>query len=106
MCMANEGNCEKYAICLFNTKAFKETKDFITSIHIKYPKNDLLNRLLGRSLLNLNSHVEGLKYLQSRHSLIETDRRMIRNWMSLNKVMKPFLIWTSSLLKEMIVFIA
>ena len=67
----HEGNCEKYALCLFNTKAFKETKDFITSIHLKYPKNDLLNRLLGRSLLNLNLHEEGLKYLQSSHGFIQ-----------------------------------
>ena len=74
----HEGNCEKYAISLFNIKAFKETKDFITLIHLKYPKNDLLNRLLGRSLLNLNSHVEGLKYLQSSHGFIQLSSNGIK----------------------------
>ena len=74
----HEGNCEKYAISLFNIKAFKETKDFITLIHLKYPKNDLLNRLLGRSLLNLNSHVEGLKYLQSSHGFIQLSPKGIK----------------------------
>jgi len=76
--LEHERNCEKYAICLFNIKAFKDTKNFILSILTKYPKNDLFNKLLGRSLLNLNSHLEGLKYVQSGHGFIQLSSEGIK----------------------------
>ncbi len=67
----NENNSEKYALCLFNTKSKQETKNFISSAIKKYPKNPLLNRLLGRSLLYLNAHAEGLEYLRNGSGFIE-----------------------------------
>ena len=67
----NENNTEKYALCLFNIKSKEETKCFINSAISKYPDNQLLNRLLGKSLLHLNSHKDGLKYLQKASGFIE-----------------------------------
>ncbi len=69
----NESNSEKYALCLFNIKSKGETKSFIGSAIAKYPENRLLNRLLGRSLLELNSHIEGLKYLRKGSGFIQFD---------------------------------
>ena len=67
----HENNTEKYALCLFNTKSKQETKDFINAAIEKYPENQLLNRLLGRSLLYLGHHVEGLECLQKGTGFIE-----------------------------------
>jgi len=68
-----EKNAEKYALCLFNTKSKEETKNFTSSAIDKFPDNRLLNRLLGRSLLYLNAHRDGLKYLQKGSGFIEFD---------------------------------
>ena len=68
---ANEPNCEKYAVCLFYTKTKQETKEFIDSVMSKYPKNSLLNGLLGKTLMHLNLHKEGLKYIQESTGQIE-----------------------------------
>ena len=67
----NENNSEKYALGLFNIKSKEETKCFISAVIAKYPDNELLNRLLGKSLLHLNLHSEGLKYLQKGSGFIE-----------------------------------
>lgn len=69
----NESNSEKYALCLFNIKSKQETRDFISDALSRYPNNRRLNRLLGRSLLHMNSHVDGLKYLQKGSGIIEFD---------------------------------
>ena len=74
----NEGNTEKYALCLFNTGSSRETKQFIDSVMDKYPDNQLLNRLLGRLLIHLNDHVEGLRYLQKGAGMIEFDQAGVR----------------------------
>ena len=74
----NENNAEKYALCLFNTKTKEETKNFITSTISKYPENQVLNRLLGRALLYLDCHSEGLKYLQKGSGFIEFDSEGVR----------------------------
>ncbi|MBX2867352.1 MAG: tetratricopeptide repeat protein [Acidiferrobacterales bacterium] len=67
----NEKNSEKYALCLLNLKSKEETREFVASAIRKYPKNKLLNRVLGKTLLHLNSHQDGLKYLQRGAGLIE-----------------------------------
>ena len=67
----HENNSEKYALCLFNTKSKEETKNFINAVISKYPNNQVLNRLLGRSLLYLDRHIEGLKCLQKGTGFIE-----------------------------------
>ena len=68
---AKEKNSERYALCLFNVKSKEETRNFINNAITNYPDNHLLNRVLGRSLLYLNSHVEGLRYLQKGAGVIE-----------------------------------
>lgn len=67
----NENNTEKYALCLFNTRSKEETKNFLSSAISKYPENKVLNRILGRALLYLGQHIEGLKYLQKGSGFIE-----------------------------------
>ena len=66
-----EDNHEKIALCLFYTKTKKETKNFIEIAIAKFPNNKLLNGLLGKTLLHLDSHSDGLKYLQKSTGLIE-----------------------------------
>ncbi len=67
----HEKNAEKYALCLFNAGSKDDTKEFILSVIPRYPDNDRLNRLLGRSLLALDQHAEGLRYLQRGAGVIE-----------------------------------
>ena len=67
----NEPNHEKLALCLFYTQTKNETKNFIELAIIKFPKNTLLNGLLGKTLLHLNLHKDGLKYLQKSTGVIE-----------------------------------
>lgn len=74
----NEKNTEKYALCLFNIKPWEDTKNFLTSAVSKYPDNQLLNRLLGKSLLHLNCHIDGLKHLQRGSGFIEFDNDGIK----------------------------
>ena len=50
--------CERYTICLFKTGKKTEVKDFVLTVIPKFPKNKVLNNLLGQSLLALNSHKE------------------------------------------------
>ncbi len=67
----NEKNSEKYALCLYNISTKEETKNFIEKIIYKYPKNQLLNGILGKSLLNLNFHKAGLEYIQKSTGFIQ-----------------------------------
>ena len=66
-----EANHEKFAVCLFNIKSKIETKKFIEAAIVKYPNNKLLNGLLGKTLLYLNLHKEGLAYIQKSIGFIE-----------------------------------
>ena len=66
-----EKNAERYALCLFNASTKKETQEFIQRVVTMYPKNALLNRLLGKTLLHLNLHIDGLRYLQKGAGVIE-----------------------------------
>ena len=72
-----EANHEKFAICLFNEKNKKDTKNFIEMAIIKFPNNNVLNGLLGKTLLHLNLHKEGIKYLQKSTGLIEFNNERI-----------------------------
>ncbi len=74
----NERNSEKYALCLFNLKTREETRDFAASAVEKYPDNNILNRILGKTLMYLNSHREGLMHLQHGSGFIEFDSRGVR----------------------------
>lgn len=74
----NESNTEKLALCLFNTRTKEETRDFIDSVIARYPENQTLNRLLGRSLLYLDCHSEGLKYLRKGSGFIELNSEGVR----------------------------
>ncbi len=67
----NETNHEKLALCLFYSQSKKETKNFIELAVKKFPNNKFLNGLLGKTLLHLSSHKEGIKYLQKSTGLIE-----------------------------------
>ena len=73
----NEVNHEKYAICLFNTSNRKDTKNFLEIAIIKFPNNNALNELLGKTLLSLNFHKDGVKYLQKGTGLIEFNNKGI-----------------------------
>ena len=67
----NETNCEKFALCLFETQNKEETKKFLETAISKFPKNNLLNGLFGKTLLHLNLHRDGLKHLQQCTGIIE-----------------------------------
>jgi len=67
----HENNTEKYALCLFNTRSKEETRNFLSTEISQYPENRVLNRILGRALLYLDCHLEGLKYLQKGSGFIE-----------------------------------
>ncbi len=69
----HEKNAEKYALCLFNARSSAETRSFIESVLSRYPGNARLKRLLGRSLLALDRHAEGLHHLQQGAGVIEFD---------------------------------
>ena len=71
--LKSEANYEKYALCLFYTQSKEETKNFIESVLSKFPKNIVLNGLLGKSLLHLNLHREGLEYIKKCTGFIEFD---------------------------------
>ena len=68
-----EFNCEKYALCLFYTQTKEETKVFIESVLLKFPENKLLNGLLGKTLLYLNLHRNGLNHIKKSTGFIEFD---------------------------------
>ena len=70
--------CERYAICLFKINKKTEVKDFILKIISKFPKNRVLNNLLGQSLLALNSHKEGLSYIKNGAGFLEIDENGVR----------------------------
>jgi tetratricopeptide (TPR) repeat protein len=74
----NESNHEKLALCLFYKQSKKETKDFIELAVKKFPNNSLLNELLGKTLLHLNSHKDGLKSLQKSTGFIEFNNTGVR----------------------------
>ena len=70
--------CERYAICLFKINKKTEVKDFILKVISKFPKNRVLNNLLGQSLLALNSHKEGLSYIKNGAGFLEIDENGVR----------------------------
>ena len=74
----NEYNSEKLSVCLFETQTKTETKKFIEYAISKFPKNTLLNGLLGKTLLHLNLHKDGLKYLQKSTGLIEFNNNGVK----------------------------
>ena len=67
----HEQNCEKYALCLFHGAGGQAASGFIESVIDRYPENQRLHRLLGRSLMSLDRHVDGLKHLQKGSGVIE-----------------------------------
>ena len=77
----NEYNHKKLATCLFNTSNRKDTKDFLELAIIKFPNNNGLNELLGKTLLSLNIHKDGVKYLQKGVGFIEFNNKGI-NYLS------------------------
>ncbi len=74
----NEEICEKYVICLFKIGKKNEIKDFVLNIISKYPNNRTLNNLLGQSLLSLNSHKEGLSYIQKGAGFLQLDENGVK----------------------------
>jgi|TARA_B100000795_G_C22771646_1_gene428148 tetratricopeptide (TPR) repeat protein len=73
-----ETNHEKLALCLFYTQTKNETKNFIKLAITKFPNNTLLNGLLGKTLLHLNLHKDGIKYLQKSTGLIEFNNNGVK----------------------------
>ena len=65
--------CERYAICLHKINKRTELKDFVLKIISKYPRNRVLNNLLGQSLLALNFHKEGLSYIRKGAGFLQLD---------------------------------
>jgi|MDTB01.2.fsa_nt_gb tetratricopeptide (TPR) repeat protein len=74
----HEFNCEKYALCLFYTQTKNETKIFIESVLPKFSENKLLNGLLGKTLLHLNSHSRGLNYIRKSTGFVEFDDKGVK----------------------------
>ena len=70
--------CERFTICLFKTGKKNEVKDFVLTVISKFPRNRVLNNLLGQSLLSLNSHKEGLSYIKNGAGFLEIDEKGIR----------------------------
>ena len=70
--------CERYTICLFKTGKKTEVKDFVETVISKFPRNRVLNNLLGQSLLALNSHKEGLSYIKKGAGFLEIDENGVR----------------------------
>ena len=70
--------CERYTICLFKTGKKNEVKDFVLTVISKFPRNRVLNNLLGQSLLSLNSHEEGLSYIKNGAGFLEIDENGVR----------------------------
>ena len=70
--------CERYTICLFKTGRKNEVKDFVLTVISKFPRNRVLNNLLGQSLLALNSHKEGLSYIKNGAGFLEIDENGVR----------------------------
>ena len=70
--------CERYTICLFKTGKKTEVKDFILTVIPKFPKNKVLNNLLGQSLLALNSHKEGLSYIKNGAGFLQIDENGVK----------------------------
>ena len=109
----HEGNCEKYAICLFNTKAFKETKDFITSIHLKYSKNEQLVQFQPQSdylklivyedtsaIFLRNGIAFSAKWVWSLKKFI--DKKFIRNFKKLSEMITRDIQNTANISKQML----
>ena len=69
----HEEICERYTVCLYKTGKKTELKNFVLSIITKYPRNRVLNNLLGQSLLALNSHKEGLSYIKKGAGFLQLD---------------------------------
>ncbi len=70
--------CERFTICLFKTGKKNEVKDFVLTVISKFPRNRVLNNLLGQSLLSLNSHKEGLSYIKNGAGFLEIDENGVR----------------------------
>ena len=70
--------CERYAICLFKTGKKNEVKDFVLTVISKFPKNKVLNNLIGQSLLALNSHIEGLSYIKNGAGFLQIDENGVK----------------------------
>ncbi len=70
--------CERFTICLFKTGKKNEVKDFVLTVISKFPRNRVLNNLLGQSLLALNSHKEGLSYIKNGAGFLEIDENGVR----------------------------
>ena len=70
--------CERYTICLFKTGKKTEVKDFVLTVISKFPKNKVLNNLLGQSLLALNSHKEGLSYIKNGAGFLQIDENGVK----------------------------
>ena len=70
--------CERYTICLFKTGKKTEVKEFVLTVISKFPRNRVLNNLLGQSLLALNSHIEGLSYIKNGAGFLEIDENGVR----------------------------
>ncbi len=70
--------CERYTICLFKTGKKTEVRDFVLTVISKFPRNKVLNNLLGQSLLALNSHKEGLSYIKNGAGFLEIDENGVK----------------------------
>ena len=70
--------CERFTICLFKTGKKNEVRDFVLTVISKFPRNRVLNNLLGQSLLALNSHKEGLSYIKNGAGFLEIDENGVR----------------------------
>ena len=56
----------------------KLVPNFVLKVISKFPKNKVLNNLLGQSLLALNSHKEGLSYIKNGAGFLEIDENGVR----------------------------
>ena len=72
-----EQNAERYALCLFNTRPAADARESIESLISRFPDNERLNRLLGRTLLIEGRHAEGLRRLQKGSGTISLNDRQV-----------------------------
>ena len=59
------------ALCLFNTNKSQEAISFCKNQLKIDPNNNFLNKILGKNMIKLNNHAEGLNYLRIATGFIE-----------------------------------
>ena len=64
--------------CLIKLNLINEAKLFLHPYIIKYPNNNMLSALMGKILIALNEHQDGLEALKKGTGFIELEEDKVR----------------------------